>query len=552
MAHGQPRRAAAPWEQGLEDTWRLDPGEGGRGRRPFTDHTGPLHGPLPHARPRGPRDDGDVRGHVRKPRSPHAISTAARSTTPNPFGDAACRCGGTGQSRAPSIHRRWDSSKSRVFSTTTYLREVTHGPTSSASTRSCDTGHHGPRGATPTAARGASAASLVPGHRPQGRAAKLDAVFWPTVRPGGDRPTAPQPVRADHAPHGVATATERIGLIATASTTFHEPYSPWPGSSRPSTRCRVAAPAGTSSPPGAGPAQLRPGRRAGDRGALRPRPGVRRRRLPALGQLGRTTPSSSTARADLRRRGQRCPIDHVGRFLKVRGPVRCATAAAGRGRSTSGGLLQRAAPSPPATPGDLHRAHQTLADAQAFYRDKTKAQGFGRDADHVRSCPASAPSWPTPQPGGGLYRSFNELTVPGTGCRRSRAWPASRCATSTSTAGPGRGPSAAPASVLDNNRSRLQVVANIVERDRPTLRELLHRLAGGRGGTTSCTGGPCRWRTPSDLVHRGRGGRLQRDAAALPAALDTFVEQVVPDPPGARSVPHRVRRQHAASTACPP
>src|SRR5207342_3649171 len=36
-------------------------------------------------------------------------------------------------------------------------------------------------------------------------------------------------------------------------------------------------------------------------------------------------------------------------------------------------------------------------------------------------------------------------------------------------------------SVLDNNRSRKQVVANIVERDQPTLRELLHRLAGGRG-----------------------------------------------------------------------
>ena len=36
-------------------------------------------------------------------------------------------------------------------------------------------------------------------------------------------------------------------------------------------------------------------------------------------------------------------------------------------------------------------------------------------------------------------------------------------------------------SVLDNDRSRKQVVANIVERDRPTLRQLLHRLAGGRG-----------------------------------------------------------------------
>jgi alkanesulfonate monooxygenase SsuD/methylene tetrahydromethanopterin reductase-like flavin-dependent oxidoreductase (luciferase family) len=35
--------------------------------------------------------------------------------------------------------------------------------------------------------------------------------------------------------------------------------------------------------------------------------------------------------------------------------------------------------------------------------------------------------------------------------------------------------------VTDNGRSRLQVVAGIAERERPTVRGLLHRLAGGRG-----------------------------------------------------------------------
>lgn len=34
--------------------------------------------------------------------------------------------------------------------------------------------------------------------------------------------------------------------------------------------------------------------------------------------------------------------------------------------------------------------------------------------------------------------------------------------------------------VTDNQRSRLQVVAGIVERERPTARGLLHRLAGAR------------------------------------------------------------------------
>ena len=52
-----------PWERGFEDTWRLDPGETRRGRGDrFTDYPRRLHGALPHARPRGPRDDGPVRG----------------------------------------------------------------------------------------------------------------------------------------------------------------------------------------------------------------------------------------------------------------------------------------------------------------------------------------------------------------------------------------------------------------------------------------------------------------------------------------------------------
>jgi len=38
-----------------------------------------------------------------------------------------------------------------------------------------------------------------------------------------------------------------------------------------------------------------------------------------------------------------------------------------------------------------------------------------------------------------------------------------------------------PGTSRDNGRSRLQVVAGIVERERPTVRGLLHRLAGARG-----------------------------------------------------------------------
>ena len=51
-----------PWERGLEDTWRLDPGETIKVAAQVHRLHRRLHAALPHARPRGRRDDGAVRG----------------------------------------------------------------------------------------------------------------------------------------------------------------------------------------------------------------------------------------------------------------------------------------------------------------------------------------------------------------------------------------------------------------------------------------------------------------------------------------------------------
>ena len=83
-------------------------------------------------------------------------------------------------------------------------------------------------------------------------------------------------------------------------------------------------------------------------------------------------------------------------------------------------------------------------------------------------------------------------------------------------------------SVLDNNRSRLQVVANIVERDRPTLRELLHRLAGGRGHNV-VHGRPVQVAdTIETWFTEGAADGFNVMPPLYPQLLDTFVEQVVP------------------------
>jgi alkanesulfonate monooxygenase SsuD/methylene tetrahydromethanopterin reductase-like flavin-dependent oxidoreductase (luciferase family) len=82
--------------------------------------------------------------------------------------------------------------------------------------------------------------------------------------------------------------------------------------------------------------------------------------------------------------------------------------------------------------------------------------------------------------------------------------------------------------VLDNARSRKQVVANIVERDQPTLRELLHRLAGGRGHNV-VHGTPVQIAdTIQEWFEHGAADGFNVMPPLYPQLFDAFTSQVVP------------------------
>jgi alkanesulfonate monooxygenase SsuD/methylene tetrahydromethanopterin reductase-like flavin-dependent oxidoreductase (luciferase family) len=72
------------------------------------------------------------------------------------------------------------------------------------------------------------------------------------------------------------------------------------------------------------------------------------------------------------------------------------------------------------------------------------------------------------------------------------------------------------------------VVAIIVERDRPTLRELLHRLAGGRGHNV-VHGTPVQIAdTIQEWFENGAADGFNVMPPLYPQLLDAFVSQVVP------------------------
>jgi len=223
-------------------------------------------------------------------------------------------------------------------------------------------------------------------------------------------------------------------------------------------------------------------------------------------------------------------IDHAGKYLKVRGPFNAPRTPQGRpvyvqaGSSNDGRLF--AARNAEA----IFTAHQTLGDAQAFYADiKSKARGLGRNPDHVLVLPGISPFIAdTEKEAKDLYDYFNSLTVPafGLGQLEKVAGVSLRHldldekvpAEIFGSAG----------NVLDNDRSRKQVVANIVERDQPTLRELLHRLAGGRGHNV-VHGTPTQIAdTIQEWFEGGAADGFNVMPPLYPQLLDAFTEKVVP------------------------
>ncbi len=176
-------------------------------------------------------------------------------------------------------------------------------------------------------------------------------------------------------------------------------------------------------------------------------------------------------------------INFVGRHLRVRGPfqaprtpqgypVLVQAGASNDGRAFAGQYAEA-----------IFTAHQRLSDAQAFYADiKARAKSFGRNPEHVKILPGISPFIAdTEAAAKRLEDEFNELTVPEYGLKQLegiagtslRHLPLDEPVPLELFSDAG--------DVTDNAASRRQVVAGIVARERPTVRKLLHRLAGARG-----------------------------------------------------------------------
>jgi FMN-dependent oxidoreductase (nitrilotriacetate monooxygenase family) len=221
-------------------------------------------------------------------------------------------------------------------------------------------------------------------------------------------------------------------------------------------------------------------------------------------------------------------VDHAGRFFSVAGPLNLPRSPQGRpvyvqaGSSEDGrGFAARWAEA-------IFTAHQTLASAQEFYADiKDRAARLGRDPDGIKVLPGISPILgSTQREADELDARLNELTQPAYGLGQLHRLTGVDLSSYDLDA-------AFPREVLDttgerSEASRFQLVVDIIQREKPTLRQVLHRLAGARGHRV-VVGTPEQVADQIQLWHEsGAADGFNVMPPYLPGGFDAFVEDVVP------------------------
>ncbi|MGO4714116.1 LLM class flavin-dependent oxidoreductase [Bradyrhizobium sp. 2TAF24] len=222
------------------------------------------------------------------------------------------------------------------------------------------------------------------------------------------------------------------------------------------------------------------------------------------------------------------PINHVGRHFRVRGPFNTARSPQGRPVYVQAGASDDGRGFAAQHAEAIFTAHQTLASAREFYADiKARARAFDRNPDHVKILPGLSPFiGSTTAEAKRLQDEFNDLIQPDYSLTQLRQM-IGLDLSGFDLDGP------FPRHLIDTSgprgvASRFQLVIDIVDREKPTIRQLVQRLAGARGHFVLAG-------TPEEIADHIQGW-FEGGAADgfnimppwLTGGFDAFAEHVVP------------------------
>ena len=224
------------------------------------------------------------------------------------------------------------------------------------------------------------------------------------------------------------------------------------------------------------------------------------------------------------------PIGHSGTHYKVAGPLNLPRSPQGRPVLVQAGSSDTGRQFAARHAEAVFTAHLEKATAKAFYTDlKSLAKSYGRDEHQVVILPGFSPVIGSTEAEAKRYaEELNELTDPEIGRQRLSlrfgGHDFSHLALDKRLT-----PADFPdPSEVEAARSRTEVIVGFVRESRPTLRQLLAKLAGARGHFTF-EGTP---EQVADLmgewIEDGVADGFNLMPPVLPEMLDVFISEVVP------------------------
>lgn len=220
-------------------------------------------------------------------------------------------------------------------------------------------------------------------------------------------------------------------------------------------------------------------------------------------------------------------IDHAGTHFRIRGPLNTPRSVQGRPLLVQAGSSESGKDFAARYAEAVFTAQRTVEEGQAFYRDlKARLKAYGRRADELLVLPGIVPFvGATEAAAKALEAEFTALISPDYALRQLSTMLGTDL-TEQDLDGPL--PPVPAESAIQGNKSRYQLVKDLAANERLTVRELIGKLGGGRGHRT-IAGTP--EQIADDLEQRYRSGAADGFNVMppyLPGGLTDFVDHVVP------------------------
>jgi FMN-dependent oxidoreductase (nitrilotriacetate monooxygenase family) len=220
-------------------------------------------------------------------------------------------------------------------------------------------------------------------------------------------------------------------------------------------------------------------------------------------------------------------IDYAGDRFRVRGPLNSPRSPQGRPLLVQAGSSESGKEFAARHAEAVFTAQRTLAEGQQFYRDlKSRLPKYGRSADELKVLPGLVPFIAdTTAQALALEQEFTALISPDYALRQLSTLLGVDLTTHALDAPL---PPLPPEREIQGGKSRFTLVKELAEREELTVRQLIGKLGGGRGHRTFAG-------TPEQVAdelqtwfENGAADGFNIMPPYLPGGLEIFVDRVVP------------------------